>query len=112
MSIQYSQQLSGQLSIVTIPSGAEISIDGAIQEGKTTPTIIDLSSGMHTYRLSHPGYINEDGMATIENGNIYNLFIMMHESFSVRDAIVYGFAASLLAGMALYIATRRSRLMT
>ena len=106
MPIQYNQQLSGQLSIVTIPSGAEIYIDGVIQPGKTTPAIIDLPSGMYTYRLSYPGYINADGMIDIEDGNTRNLFITMHESLNTRDAIIYGFIASIYAGTALYILTR------
>lgn len=107
MPIQYNQQLSGQLSIVTIPSGAEIHIDGIIQQDKTTPAIIELPSGMHIYRLSHPGYINEDGMTIIEDGNTQNLFITMHESFNTRDVVVYGFVASTLAGIVLYSITRR-----
>ena len=106
MSIQYNKQLSGQLSTVTIPSGAEIYIDGVIQLDKTTPVIIDLPSGVRTYRLLYPGYVNADGMIPIEDGNIYNLFITMHESFNTRDAIVYGFIASALAGAVLYVATK------
>lgn len=73
-----------------------------------TPTVIDLPTGQHIYRLTYPGYIDEEGIVFIQEEQIYDLFISMHESLVVRDVLIYGFLASLAAGITLYLLTRRS----
>ncbi len=116
MSTQYSQQFlqehlqdpTGQLSIVSIPSGADIFIDG-IKQTDATPFITTLSTGQHVYRLIYPGYIDEDGMILIQEGQTYDLFVTMHKDFDAREEIIYGFIGSLAAGFALYLLIRDRR---
>jgi hypothetical protein len=112
---QYSQQyyksipngeITGQLSIVSIPSGADIFIDG-IKQSDPTPSIMTFSTGQHIYRLICPGYIDEDGMVFIQEGQTYDLFVTMHKSFDIKDELIYGFIGSLAAGIALYLLVRR-----
>ena len=109
MSAQHSQQFlqdpTGQLSVVSIPSGADIFIDGIKQLDKT-PLITTLSIGQHVYRLIYPGYIDEDGMIFIQEGQTYDLFVTMHKDFDAREEIIYGFIGSLAAGVALYLLIR------
>lgn len=110
MSTQYNEQFSqqslqqptGQLSIVSIPSGANIFIDG-IKQTETTPFITTIPIGQHVYRLIYPGYIDEDGMVLIQENQTYDLFVTLHKSFDTRDEIIYGFIGSLAAGVALYL---------
>jgi len=112
MSMQYLQQFlqqpTGQLSIVSIPSGADIFIDGIKQSG-VTPSITTLSIGQHIYRLICPGYIDEEGMVFIQEEQTYDLFVTMHKSFDIRDEIIYGFIASLAAGVVLYLLIKDKR---
>lgn len=103
---QHLQQPTGILSIVTIPSGADIFIDGTKQTDKT-PSIINLPIGQHIYGLTYPGYIGEDGMVLIQENQTYDLLVTMHESLAIRDVLVYGFLASLAAGITLYLLIRR-----
>ena len=113
MPIQYYKstpdgEITGQLSIVSIPSGANIFIDG-IKQSDTTPFITTLPIGQHVYRLICPGYVDDDGMVFIQDGQTYDLFITMHKDFDVRDEIIYGFIASLTAGIVLYLLVRDKR---
>ena len=103
------QQLTGSLSIVTVPSGADVYIDGTKQTDKT-PFIKDLPIGQHIYRLTYPGYIDEEGMVFIQEGQPYDLFVAMHESLVIKDVLIYGFLASFAAGITLYLLTRRSNI--
>ncbi len=64
---QYLQQQTGQLSIISIPSGADIFIDG-IKQLDTTPFITTLPIGQYIYRLVCSGYIDEDVTVDIQNG--------------------------------------------
>lgn len=112
MTIQYYQpyhlqEQTGSLSIVTVPGGADIYIDGVKQPDKT-PAIIDLPVDQHIYRLTYPGYIDEEGIVYIQEGQTYDLFISMHKSLVIRDVLIYGFMASLMAGITLYLLTRRN----
>ena len=106
MSTQFLQEPIGQLSIVSIPSGADIFIDG-IKQSDPTPFITTLPVGQHIYRLIYPGYIDEDGMVLIQEGQTYDLFVTMHKDFDARDEIIYGFVGSLAAGVALYLLIRK-----
>lgn len=101
------QQPTGLLSIVSIPGGAKIFIDGE-EQIDTTPTIIELPVGQHAYRLSYPDYIDVEGIVTIIEGQTSDLFVAMQESLMIRDVIIYGFIASFTAGIALYLLTKRS----
>jgi hypothetical protein len=111
MTIQYYQYLqpTGSLSIVTIPGGADIYIDGIKQSDKT-PAIIDIPIGQHIYRLTYFGYIDEEGMVPIQEGQTYDLFVTMQESVVIKDVLLYGFLASFAAGITLYLLTRRSNI--
>lgn len=51
----------GNISFVTSPTGASITIDGILQEGITTPAVIGVEDGSHTYILSISGYQNIEG---------------------------------------------------
>ncbi len=105
--LQQLLQSTGSLSIVSVPGGTKIFIDGE-EQIDTTPTIIDLPVGQHTYRLSYPGYIDVEGIVFIEEGQVYDLFLTMQKSLIIRDILMYGFIASIAAGITLYTLTRRN----
>ena len=95
--------MTGSINIISIPSNVTIFIDG-IQHTETTPsTIENLTPGYHIYKLSYPGYIDEEGMILIRESETNYLYIIMKQSFGIRDALVYGFIASFVAGLTLYI---------
>lgn len=100
------QQLTGSLSVVSVPGGANIFIDGEKQTD-TTPTIIDILAGHHTYRPSYPGYIDVEGIVNIIEGQTHDLFSTMQKSSIIGDILIYGFVASFTAGITLYLLTRR-----
>ena len=101
------QQPTGSLSVVSIPGGAKIFIDGE-EQIDTTPAIIDIPVGQHAYRLSYPGYIDVEGIVYITEEQYQDLFFTMQKSLIIRDILIYGFIASITAGITLYLLTRRS----
>lgn len=103
------QQLTGSLSIVSVPGGAKIFIDGD-EQIYTTPSIIGLPVGQHTYRLSYSGYIDVEGIVHITEEQYQDLFFTMQKSTIVGDILMYGFIASISAGITLYLLTRRSNI--
>ena len=105
--------MTGSINIISIPSNVTIFIDGIERTGTTPSTIEDLIPGYHTYKLSYPGYIDEEGMILIIESEINYLYIIMKQSFSIRDALVYGFIASFMAGLTLYALSKgKSKQMT
>lgn len=44
------------IKIISVPSGASIYLDGKLLEGKTPISIKDISPGIHTLKLSSPGF--------------------------------------------------------
>lgn len=105
--IQYLQ--TGLLSILTIPGGADIYLDGIKQLYPSPTTIANVDPGWHSYLLTYPGYINSEGIVNIKGGETYDLYVIMEESFNIRQAFIYGFLASLIAGTTLFLLTRDRR---
>lgn len=102
------QQSIGSLSIVSIPSGARIFIDG-IEYAEYTPTIINLSPGQHIYRLVYPGFFQKDGIVNIMEDQTYNLLISVDGSINIKEVMIFGFIASFSAGLLLYLLTRKTK---
>ena len=59
---------SGQINIMTVPSGAEVAIDGRAMG--TSPVRARLRVGQHTYTAKLPDRPPEAGTFTMENGRI------------------------------------------
>lgn len=100
------QQLTGSLSIVSIPGGAKIFIDGE-EQTVTTPALIDLPICQNTYKLVKQGYIDVEGIVTIIEEQTYDLFLTMQKSLIIGDILIYWFIASITAGITLYLLTKR-----
>lgn len=107
--INIQQHVYGSVSIFTIPGGADIYLDGAKQPNPAPTTITNVDPGWHSYLLIYPGYINSEGIVNIKEGDIYELYVVMEESFDIRQAFIYGFLTSLVAGATLYLLTRDKR---
>jgi len=112
MSLYYdisTQQQTGSISVFTIPGGVDIYLDGMKQPNTSPTTIIDVSPGWHSYLLTYPGYINYEGIINLKEGETYELYAVMEESFNIRQAFFYGLLASLMAGTTLFLLTRERR---
>ena len=59
---------TGSVQFITVPTGADIYVDGTPQGAKTPATITNLSSGNYTYELVLSGYKDVTGTFTIEAG--------------------------------------------
>lgn len=92
---------SGYLSIVTVPSGANIFIDG-IEHAELTPAIINLSPGRHEYRLVYPGFFQKNGIVNVMQDQTYNLLISVDSNISIGEIVLLGFITSFAAGLLLY----------
>lgn len=100
----YLQQPTGSLLITSVPSKAKIFIDE--EQISTTPAFIEnIPVGIHSYRLVRPGYIDIMGIVYIEQDQIRDVFLKM-EGLISREFIVAA-AASLTAGIIVYLFTRR-----
>ena len=68
---------TGNIQFVSVPSNAEIFIDGVDQAVKTPTTITNLSSGDHIYKLVLLGYQDATGTFTIEPGQTTTVSVLM-----------------------------------
>lgn len=90
----------GSAHIVSVPAGAKIFIDYKGDIGLVTPTLIpNIPVGVHTYKLTYPGYIDVDGILFIEYNKIYELSIIMEISpgyFDPTKLIIFTLVAGVL----------------
>lgn len=71
----------GSAHIVSIPTGAKIFIDYIGDTGLVTPAVIpDIPTGVHTYRLTYPGYTDVDGLLFINVNETYEVSVIMEIS--------------------------------
>jgi hypothetical protein len=56
---------TGSISFASMPSGADIYLDGALQTAKTPATITGILPGSHSYILKLSGYIDAPGTVTV-----------------------------------------------
>jgi hypothetical protein len=79
INIQPTPTDTGSVQIISIPELAQIFIDGVEQDLKTPAIIENIPSGLHTYKLVYPGYVDIEGIMTIETGETYELFLVMEK---------------------------------
>lgn len=106
--LYYLQQPTGSISIMTSPSGAKIFIDGQ-ERLETTPAFIDIPVGTHTYKLTYPGHIDEDGLIFIEEGKTYDIFLIMKQpTISMSTLVASDIIGSAIVALALFFLIRKS----
>ncbi|MFH1859818.1 MAG: PEGA domain-containing protein, partial [bacterium] len=66
--VQASTEPFGSLSITSVPSGANIFLDGTNTTKMTPATITDILSGTHTLNLTKDGYLDWSSTITVTSG--------------------------------------------
>ncbi len=61
------KQLVGEVNLVTVPAGAQVTVDGQVQMGET-PMILQLAPGTHKVTVSAPGFEPKDVDVVVERG--------------------------------------------
>ena len=70
----------GNIQFVSVPSNAEIFIDGADQGVKTPFTVTDLPVGIHTFALKLAGYNDTAGSVTVAGGSTIQVYAELSPS--------------------------------
>jgi PEGA domain len=72
--------VKGNIQFVSVPSNAEIFIDGADQGVKTPFTVTDLPVGIHTFALKLAGYNDTAGSVTVAGGSTIQVYAELSPS--------------------------------
>lgn len=64
----------GNIHFVTVPTGADVYLDGNTQGVKTPVTVIDIPSGEHTFTLKLAGYNDLTGPVTVVGGSTVEVY--------------------------------------
>jgi len=80
---------TGSITITSIPSGAEIFIDGVDQGVKTDSTVTDIPAGDHTFTLKLAGYKDFTGTLQVVEDQITNIAVTL-ESAKNNAAMLLG----------------------
>lgn len=72
--------VKGNIQFVSVPSNAEIFIDGADQGVKTPFTVTDLPVGIHTFALKLAGYNDTAGSVTVLGGSVVQVYAELSPS--------------------------------
>jgi hypothetical protein len=74
----------GNISFISVPSGADIYLDGTLQTSKTPATITSVSAGTHSYTLKLAGYNDVTGTITVTAGQTSNVSVtFIHSTGSI-----------------------------
>ena len=77
----------GSIHFVTVPTGAEIFMDGADQGVKTITTVTNISAGEHTFTLKLAGYNDITGTVTVVGGSTVEVYAVLTPSTPEKGSL-------------------------
>ncbi len=79
---------AGSLYVLSSPANANIYLDG-VYKGRTPMTITDISSGMHTLEIDHPGYYDWRSSVEVPAGGTKTLSATLNPMPSASSGWIY-----------------------
>lgn len=70
----------GSIHFVTVPTGADVDLDGNPQGVKTPVTVTDIPAGEHTFTLKLSGYNDLTGSVTVVGGSTVEVYAVLTPS--------------------------------
>ncbi|HEX4488231.1 MAG TPA: PEGA domain-containing protein [Terriglobales bacterium] len=71
----------GEVTVNTVPAGAQISVDGQVQSGGVTPyDVTGLSPGHHVFTVTKAGFITETRNLEVASRSKFSLFVQLTQT--------------------------------